>query len=185
MVISPSFAVPPTPHFTFSVLPSSFSNSLYIYGTKDASGTYNWGSFNIAVGDEVTVEGARTTYGSTIEIVDATFISVKKALLTSKDITKVITKDAASFTVTVAQKGEGLSFESKCDWLTFEGNGYTADGKGNYTFTVNAAANTTGNHRTGSRQGRTRNSRGITQSVFSTSSGIYFACNFSPMYKNS
>ncbi len=128
----------------------SEGNSLYIYGTKDASGTYNWGSFNIAVGDEVTVEGARTTYGSTIEIVDATFISVKKALLTCSDVNKFLGKEAATFTVTVAQKGEGLSFESKSDWLTFEGNGYTADGKGNYTFTVNATANTTGSHRTGS-----------------------------------
>lgn len=125
-------------------------NSLYIYGTKDASGAYNWSSFNIAIGDEVTVEGPRTTYGSTVELVDATFISVKKALLSSKDVTKVIGKEAAPFTLTVAQKGEGLSFESKSDWLVIEGNGYTADGKGNYIFTVNAEENTTGATRTGS-----------------------------------
>ena len=125
-------------------------NSLYIYGTKDATGSYNWNSFNIAIGDEVTVEGPRTTYGSTIELVDATFISVKKALLSSKDIAKVIGKEAAPFTLTVAQKGEGLSFESKSDWLSIEGNGYAADGKGNYIFTVNAGENTTGATRTGS-----------------------------------
>lgn len=125
-------------------------NSLYIYGTKDASGAYNWSSFNIAIGDEVTVEGPRTTYGSTVELVDATFISVKKALLSSKDVAKVIGKEAAPFTLTVAQKGEGLSFESKSDWLVIEGNGYTADGKGNYIFTVNAEENTTGATRTGS-----------------------------------
>ena len=128
----------------------SEGNSIYIYGTKDASGSYNWSSFNIAVGDEVTVEGPRTTYGSTIELVDATFISVKKALLTSKDVSKTISKEAVPFTITVAQKGEGLSFESKADWLTIEGNGYVSDGKGNYTFTVNPTENTTGDHRTGS-----------------------------------
>ena len=124
-------------------------NSLYIYGTKDASGAYNWSSFNIAIGDEVTVEGPRTTYGSTVELVDATFISVKKALLSSKDVSKVIGKEATAFTIVVAQKGEGLSFESKVDWLSIEGNGYTSDGKGNYTFTVNPEENTTGKNRTG------------------------------------
>lgn len=128
----------------------SEGNSIYIYGTKDASGAYNWSSFNIAVGDEVTVEGPRKTYNGTIELEDATFISVKKALLTSKDVSKFIGKEATPFTITVAQKGEGLSFESKADWLTIEGNGYTSDGKGNYTFTINPTENTTGNHRTGS-----------------------------------
>lgn len=128
----------------------SEGNSIMIYGTKDATGAYNWNSFNIAVGDEVVVEGPRKTYGSTIELVDATFISVKKALLACDDVNKFIAKEATSFELKVAQKGEGLSFESQSDWLTIEGNGYTSDGKGNLIFKVNVEENTTGSNRTGS-----------------------------------
>lgn len=128
----------------------SEGNSIMIYGTVDATGAYNWSSFNIAVGDEVVVEGPRKTYGSTIELVDATFISVKKALLACDDVNKFLSKEATSFELKVAQKGDGLSFESKSDWLTIEGNGYTSDGKGNLTFKVNVEENTTGAERTGS-----------------------------------
>lgn len=128
----------------------SEGNSIMIYGTVDATGAYNWSSFNIAVGDEVVVEGPRKTYGSTIELVDATFISVKKALLACDDVNKFLAKEATSFELKVAQKGDGLSFESKSDWLTIEGNGYTSDGKGNLTFKVNVKENTTGAERTGS-----------------------------------
>ena len=128
----------------------SEGNSIMIYGTVDATGAYNWSSFNIAVGDEVVVEGPRKTYGSTIELVDATFISVKKALLACDDVNKFLAKEATSFELKVAQKGEGLSFESQSDWLTIEGNGYTSDGKGNLIFNVNVEENTTGSNRTGS-----------------------------------
>lgn len=128
----------------------SEGNSIMIYGTVDATGSYNWNSFNIAVGDEVVVEGPRKTYGSTIELVDATFISVKKALLACDDVNKFLAKEATSFELKVAQKGEGLSFESQSDWLTIEGNGYTSDGKGNLIFKVNVEENTTGSNRTGS-----------------------------------
>lgn len=128
----------------------SEGNSIMIYGTKDATGAYNWNSFNIAVGDEVVVEGPRVTYGSTIELKDATFISVKKALLACDDVNKFLAKEATSFELKVAQKGEGLSFESQSDWLTIEGNGYTSDGKGNLIFKVNVEENTTGSNRTGS-----------------------------------
>lgn len=128
----------------------SEGNSIMIYGTVDATGSYNWNSFNIAVGDEVVVEGPRKTYGSTIELVDATFISVKKALLACDDVNKFLAKEATSFELKVVQKGDGLSFETGSDWLTIEGNGYTSDGKGNLTFKVNVEENATGADRTAS-----------------------------------
>ncbi len=124
-------------------------NSLYIYGTVDASGSYNWSKFNIALGDEVTVEGIKVVYSGTTELKDATFISVKKALLASDDVEKYIAMDADPFTIKLSQKGTGLSFESQADWLSFEGNGYTSDGNGNLTFTVKAEENETGVARTG------------------------------------
>lgn len=123
-------------------------NELYIYGTKDASGAYNWKKFNIAPGDLVTVEGARTTYKSTVEIVDATFISVKKALLLSKETNKTIDKEGKPFNITITQKGEGLSFKSDVDWLAIE-PGYTVNKKGDLVFTVNPSENATGKKREG------------------------------------
>lgn len=123
-------------------------NELLIYGTKDATGAYNWNKFNIAPGDSVTVEGARTTYKSTIEIVNATFISVKKALLLSKETSKTIDKEAKPFNIAITQKGEGLSFKSDVDWMTIE-PGYTVNKKGDLVFTVNPSENTTGKNREG------------------------------------
>ena len=123
-------------------------NELYIYGTKDASGAYNWKKFNIAPGDLVTVEGARTTYKSTVEIVDATFISVKKALLLSKETNKTIDKEAKPFNIIITQKGEGLNFKSNADWMTIE-PGYTVNKKGDLVFTINPSENATGKKREG------------------------------------
>ena len=123
-------------------------NELLIYGTKDATGAYNWSKFNIAPGDSVTVEGARTTYKSTIEIVNATFISVKKALLLSKETSKTIDREAKPFNIAITQKGEGLSFKSDVDWITIE-PGYTVNKKGDLVFTVNPSENTTGKNREG------------------------------------
>lgn len=123
-------------------------NELLIYGTKDATGAYNWSKFNIAPGDSVTVEGARTTYKSTIEIVNATFISVKKALLLSKETSKTIDREAKPFNISITQKGEGLSFKSDVDWMTIE-PGYTVNKKGDLVFTVKPTENNTGKNREG------------------------------------
>lgn len=123
-------------------------NELLIYGTKDATGAYNWNKFNIAPGDSVTVEGARTTYKSTIEIVNATFISVKKALLLSKETSKTIDREAKPFNIAITQKGEGLSFKSDVDWMTIE-PGYTVNKKGDLVFTVKPTENNTGKNREG------------------------------------
>lgn len=123
-------------------------NSLYIYGTVDASGSYNWSSFHIEPGDIVTVEGSRTTYNGTVELVDAAFIKVEKALISTKDNPKTIEQTATPFTVTVTQKGKGLKFASKSDWMTIDG-GYSVDKNGNYVFTVVPEANETGKNRKG------------------------------------
>ena len=123
-------------------------NELYIYGTKDASGAYNWKKFNIAPGDLVTVEGVRKTYKSTIEIENATFISVKKALLLCKETSKTIGKEAKSFNIAITQKGEGLSFKSNVNWMTIE-PGYSVNKKGDLVFTVSPSENTIGQNREG------------------------------------
>lgn len=123
-------------------------NEVYIYGTVDESGSYNWSKFGIELGDKVTVEGPYSNYKGTHELVDASFIKVEKALLSSKDVTKTICKGAEPFTITLTQKGVGLESESQAEWLTL-GNGYTTDKNGNYVFTVTPTENATGKIRKG------------------------------------
>lgn len=57
------------------------TGEIYIYGTVDASGSYNWSSFGIEVGDIVTVQGPKTTYNGTVELVDVSVVKVVKSLL--------------------------------------------------------------------------------------------------------
>ncbi len=96
-------------------------NSLYIYGTVDSGGSYNWSSFDIDVGDYVTVQGPRSTYGTTIELVDATFISRTKNLISILDEGEAISKDGGETTVQVKVSGTGWNVnipEDVRDWLS-------------------------------------------------------------------
>ncbi len=123
-------------------------NEIYIYGTVDASGAYNWNSFDIAVGDVVTVEGPKKTYNGTVELVDVSVVKVVKALLSTKEGTKTIAMNADAFTIAVKQLGEGLTFSSKSEWIKMD-SGYSVDDKGNFVFTLHADANNSGAVREG------------------------------------
>ena len=82
---------------------------LYIYGTVDGSGKYNWASFNIEVGDVVTVQGSYVLYGgNTPEFVDATFIKVEKSLVKLVTEPQTVAKDGGEIEVKVAYKGAGV-----------------------------------------------------------------------------
>ena len=88
---------------------SSTDDQLYIYGTVDGSGKYNWSSFNIEVGDEVTVQGSYVLYGgNTPEFVDATFIKVTKSLVKVISEPQTVAKDGGELEVKVAYKGAGV-----------------------------------------------------------------------------
>ena len=97
---------------------------LYIYGTVNSSGNYDWASFDIEVGDEVTVQGPKTTYGGTPELIDATFISVSKSLMKVEEVSESsLTSDGGDFTVTLSNKGEGVYVEIPEDaqeWLSIK-----------------------------------------------------------------
>ncbi|MGN1265116.1 MAG: BACON domain-containing protein [Muribaculaceae bacterium] len=106
------------------------TGEIYIYGTVDASGSYNWAKFGIEVGDEVTVQGPKTVYGSVVELVDATFISVSKSLI-KVESTQVVGDDEATdvpleggqLQVNLTCKGQGVSVEIPEDlksWLSIE-----------------------------------------------------------------
>ncbi len=82
------------------------TGSVYIYGTLDADGAKkNFTSLGIEVGDVVEVSGPKTTYGTTIELVDVTVLSIKKSLAKVITESKTFPKTAGEFEVKVAHKG--------------------------------------------------------------------------------
>lgn len=116
------------------------TGEIYIYGTVDASGAYNWAKFGIEVGDEVTVSGPKSTYNGTIELVDATFIKVNKSLI---KVASVDPEDATiptaggEITFSLENKGTGLYVEvpAEASWLSIKsiaGNNVTFQATENF-----------------------------------------------------
>lgn len=121
------------------------TGTIYIYGTLDANGAYNWSSLGIEVGDIVRVKGPKTTYGSTIELVDVKVISVVKSLIKVDSDPIELTAEGGDFEINLTCKGDGVSViipdEAK-SWLTITGittSGTTAVVK------MNATPNKAGN----------------------------------------
>ena len=100
------------------------TGEIYIYGTVNASGSYAWSSFNIEVGDEVTVQGPKSVYNGTVELVDATFISVNKSLIKVEEVDPedaTIPTAGGTFTVKLSNKGTGVYVdvpEAAQSWLS-------------------------------------------------------------------
>lgn len=91
------------------------TGELYIYGTVNSGGSYAWSSFNIEVGDEVTVQGPRSTYGSTVELVDATWITTNKSLIKCDSTyvdgvnSNTLPIEGGEITAYLTCKGQGIS----------------------------------------------------------------------------
>ena len=119
--------------------------NLYIYGTfnsksqypKDADG--GWASFGIEVGDKVTVEGPKTVYSGTVELVDVSIIKIEKSLIDASLTTPTVGPAAGTDTLNVASKVQPVLVDIAADWvkitdftedgnyiLTYEENLYTA-----------------------------------------------------------
>jgi len=111
------------------------TGEIYIYGTVNSSGSYAWSSFNIEVGDVVTVQGPKTNYNGTIELVDATFISVQKSLVKIESESEfAFDADGGTFSVTLSAKGDGPFVEIPEDaqsWLSMTSTSKSKDEKGN------------------------------------------------------
>ena len=57
------------------------TGEVYVYGTLDKKGAEkNFTSLGLEVGDVVEIEGPKTTYGSTVELVNVTVLDIQKAL---------------------------------------------------------------------------------------------------------
>ena len=103
------------------------TGEIYIYGTRDKSGNNGannsiaaWG---IDVGDVITVEGPKTTYNGTVELVDVTVISIKKSLIKIEEQTQdAFDANGGDFIVRVSEAGNGVYVSipaSAKDWLGF------------------------------------------------------------------
>ena len=86
------------------------TGEVYIYGTLDAKGAEkNFTSLGIEVGDVVEVEGPKTTYGSTIELVNVTVIKITKSLAKVLTKTQTYPIEGGEFDVKVAYKGSNFN----------------------------------------------------------------------------
>ncbi|MCI7017265.1 MAG: DNA-binding protein [Prevotella sp.] len=129
------------------------TGEIYIYGTLDKNGaTKNFLSLGIEVGDEITVEGPKTTYGSTIELVNVTVIAINKSLI-KVDSTYVggvasneLPLEGGELTAYVTCKGQGVTVdipEDAKEWLSI-----SAIKNGGSEVVFKAAPNTAGDRNT-------------------------------------
>lgn len=84
------------------------TGEILIYGTLDKDGkAKNFASLGIEVGDEVTVEGPKKVYGTTVELVDVTVIKIKKSLLKIEKVepADAIPSEGGEFTAYCTVKG--------------------------------------------------------------------------------
>lgn len=102
------------------------TGQIYIYGTLNADGEEKkFSELNIEVGDILEVEGPKTTYGSTVELVNVMIISHTKALIKIPAEPVLVDKYGKDeVVVKVAYKGNGLFptiKESDRSWLQLLG----------------------------------------------------------------
>lgn len=90
-----------------------------IYGTLDKDGKEkNFTSLGIEEGDVVTVEGPKTTYNGTVELVNVTVIKIEKSLIKIMDAPASVGKNGGVITVTAAYKGSGAYPKISADWVS-------------------------------------------------------------------
>ena len=107
------------------------TGEVYIYGTLDKSGkdgqNNSIAAWGIEVGDELTVEGPKTTYNGTVELVNVSVIKINKSLikvdsLSIKDATLPV--EGGDITAVLSCKGSGVAVEipeAAKDWLFVSG----------------------------------------------------------------
>ena len=102
---------------------SDDTGSIYIYGLFNAKGQYpkdagGWATFGVDAGDVITVQGPRTLYnGTTLELVDATLISVEKSLIEVDPADVAVGSEAGTFSVSVVSKANGMVVLPSQNWV--------------------------------------------------------------------
>jgi len=125
------------------------TGSIYIYGTVDDKGAYNFLDFGLEVGDEVTVQGPKTTYYGTVELVDVTIININKSLVKVDSVENAqLPIEGGEFTAYLTCKGQGVSVDIPEDaksWLSISSIESAGE---EVVVKFNAAANTGGDRGT-------------------------------------
>lgn len=100
-------------------------NTIYIYGTLNANGEEKkFSEWGLEVGDVVYVEGPKTTYGTTVELVNVTVLDIEKSLLKVVTESATYAKEGDDFEVKVAFKGRNVDYsipEEYKDWIQVTG----------------------------------------------------------------
>lgn len=103
------------------------TGEVYIYGTLDAKGgTKNFLSWGMEPGDQVTIEGPKTVYNGTVELVDVTVVKIEKSLIKCDSLTvagvasDVLPLEGGEIVANLTCKGNGVAVEIPADaqsWL--------------------------------------------------------------------
>lgn len=120
------------------------TGEVYVYGTLDANGSaQNFASLKLEEGDEVTIQGPRTTYGGSPQLNNVTVLSYTKSLIKVEGLDKdTLDKAGEDFKVSLTVKGEGVTVdipEADQSWLSVKGI-VTSGTKAEITFHANANA---------------------------------------------
>ena len=99
------------------------TGSIYIYGTLDAKGqTKNFLSLGLEVGDEVTIEGPKSSYKGNPQMVNVSIININKSLVKVDSVkNEVLPVEGGEFTAYITCKGQGVSVDIPEDaksWLS-------------------------------------------------------------------
>jgi len=123
------------------------TGEVYIYGTLDKKGaTKNFLSLGLEVGDVVTVEGPKTTYNGTVELVDVTVINIVKSLVKCDSLTVAgvasneLPVAGGEITAHLTCKGNGAAVEIPAEAQSWLGVVSSTAGA-NPTITFRAAKN--------------------------------------------
>lgn len=107
------------------------TGEVYIYGTLDSKGaTKNFLSWGLEVGDQITVEGPKTVYNGTVELVDVTVVKIVKSLIKCESLTfngeefTELPYDGGDVVASLTCKGSGVAVEIPAEaqsWLAIVG----------------------------------------------------------------
>ena len=107
-------------------------DGLYIYGTFNSKGQYpkdadgGWAKFGIEVGDKVTVEGPKTVYQGTVELVDVSILKIEKSLIDAKLTTAAVGPESRTDTLIVSSKVQPVLVNIDANWVRIKD--FTTDG---------------------------------------------------------
>lgn len=87
------------------------TGQIYIYGTLDKNGAeQKFTSLGLEVGDNVVIEGPKTTYNGVVELVNVTVISITKSLISAVDKEVKAPQAGGISDIKLICKGNGVNF---------------------------------------------------------------------------